>query len=182
VTSQFRTSRRVGPAIALLAFTAIAACQAGTSGATDNPTRPTGNAQIQAIGREYSQCVRDHGLPSYPDLVVEDGQLTLPNDGTADANRQALRDKPDILDACRPILDKLPANAQKSPALSDQDRQNLLTFAQCMRDHGVPEWPDPRANGSFPIAGTPLETERSERVASAQKACRQYWDRPIPVK
>jgi hypothetical protein len=47
----------------------------------------------------------------------------------------------------------------------------------------VPQWPDPSADGSFRIAGTPLGTEgKSARILAAQQACRQYWDKGIPEK
>jgi hypothetical protein len=169
----------------MVAVLAAAGCQDGSPGSASATPPPSSDAQIRTIGQQYSQCVRDHGLPNYPDLVDDGGHLTLPNDGNADANRQALRDRQDILDACKSILDKLPANAQKQPQLSDQDRQNLLKFAQCMRQNGVPEWPDPRANGSFPILGTPLQSEteaKSARIVNAERACRQYWDQPFSVK
>ena len=172
-----------------VAVAAIAACgpnHSGTAGPTAS-AKPTvsGDQAIAAIGREYSQCVRDHGVHNYPDLVDAGGQLSLPNDGTGDAANAALRANPAARDACQPILDRLPASAQKNAALTPQDMQNLLKFAQCMRQNEMSEWPDPRANGSFPILGTPLEQEevqKSARLVTAEQACKQYWNRPISVK
>jgi hypothetical protein len=172
---------------AALALAALAGCQSSSPGAGNPTASPqataSGSQEIATIGREYSQCVRDHGVPNYPDLVLAGGQLSLPNDGTGDAANQALRAHPAARDACQPILDRLPASAQKNPAVTEQDMENLRKFAQCMRQNVVPEWPDPRSNGSFPIVGTPLEQEgKSARMVTAQRACKQYWDRPISVK
>jgi hypothetical protein len=43
-----------------------------------------------------------------------------------------------------------------------------------MREHGVPEWPDPKADGTFPIVGTEIEREgKSPRVVRAGQACKE---------
>jgi hypothetical protein len=44
-----------------------------------------------------------------------------------------------------------------------------------MRENGVPEWPDPNADGSFP-SGSVLETEgKSPRIVAGFRACQQYY-------
>jgi hypothetical protein len=49
-----------------------------------------------------------------------------------------------------------------------------------MRDNGVPDWPDPKSDGTFPLVGTPLGTEgKSQRIITGQQACARYWDRGI---
>jgi hypothetical protein len=47
-----------------------------------------------------------------------------------------------------------------------------VAYAQCVRSHGVPNFPDPDAEGQFP----PIQTGRSvsqQALQSAQNACRQ---------
>ncbi len=57
------------------------------------------------------------------------------------------------------------------------DVPKLRVFAKCMRDNGVPDWPDPKADGSFPSQGNPIVTEgKSPRVRAGLDACRKYWD------
>lgn len=173
------------PATAALTLAAAVACQSGTpSGAgAATTTTPTGDAQILAIGRQYSQCVRDHGIPTFPDMVVVAGHLALPDGAEGTAGDQALRSNTGARDACAPILRALPAGAQKGQALTSQDKVDLVRFARCMRQHGVPEWPDPNAHGSFPIASTPLGGQlKSSRVLDAEQACRQYWSGAISEK
>lgn len=141
------------------------------------------DAKLLAIGREYAACVRGHGVSGFPDMVVVSGQLTLPDTPEADAADAALRANTSARQGCAPILAKLPANAQKNRVPSADDRQRLLQYAQCMRDNGVPQWPDPAADGSFPIAGTPLGDEgKSARMRTATQACKKYWDQEIVVK
>ena len=43
-----------------------------------------------------------------------------------------------------------------------------LKYAQCMRTHGVPNFPDPTADGSFSLTGI---NPRSPAFQTAQKAC-----------
>jgi hypothetical protein len=167
---------------AALILVTLAGCTSGGSpAAAPSPTAMT-DAQLQAIGRQYSQCIRDHGVPGFPDMVVVDGRMALPDDG-GDAGKRALQANPAAEQACRPILDQLPPSARKNGPVSAEDLQNLLKFAQCLRENGVPEWPDPDSDGAFPIAGTPLATEgKSPRMLTAMQACRQYWDRGISAK
>jgi hypothetical protein len=187
-----RMSSRARPARATLLaavlpavlVAALAGCHSGgaRAAATTSPSAMSDD-RILAIGREYSQCVRDHGVPNFPDLVLNDGMLVLPEDNTADSSKQALQANKAAQDACKSILDKLPASAQKNRPPTAADVQNMLKFSQCMREHGVPEWPDPSNDGVFPILGTPLETEgKSARMVTAMQACRQYWDKGLRVK
>jgi hypothetical protein len=174
-------ARRASAAAVLLV---LAGCQNAAPGTSSTATStPAGSPDLASLGREYSQCVRDHGLPAYPDMVVVAGHLTLPDNADGDAGNAALRAAPAAQQACQPILARLPAAAQKDQAPSAQDREKLLEFAQCVRANGIPEWPDPRADGSFPIAGTPLADEtKSARVQAATQACKQFWDKGISVK
>jgi hypothetical protein len=47
---------------------------------------------------------------------------------------------------------------------------DALSFARCMRSHGVPHFPDPRPDGSFP----PFSTGVSKQISSAANdTCKQ---------
>ncbi|MEU4248001.1 hypothetical protein AB0F15_11360 [Amycolatopsis sp. NPDC026612] len=173
-------ARRSSAAVVLLV---LAGCQSASPGTPGAPSTTAGSPDLASLGREYSQCVRDHGVPAYPDMVVIGGHLTLPDNAEGDAGSSALRAAPAAQQACQPILARLPAEAQKENAPSAQDREKLLEFARCLRQNGIPEWPDPRADGSFPIAGTPLADEtKSARMQTATQACKQFWDKGISVK
>jgi hypothetical protein len=159
----------------------LAACGSGGSGASSSSPTPTAmtDAQILSIGRQAAQCIREHGLSNFPDPVVSAGQLTLPNEDEALAPPGADA----AVAACRSILDRLPPSA-----LGDNDRpgpedvSQLVKFAQCIREHGVPDWPDPKADGSFPLDGTALGREtKSPRVVRAVQACQQYWSGGMKV-
>ena len=57
----------------------------------------------------------------------------------------------------------------------------MRRYAECMRERGLAEFPDPRADGTFPIAGTsyaglaPFASEPlTEALITADNFCRQY--------
>jgi hypothetical protein len=166
--------RTRGALLAALALAALAACSSGGPH-TSAGTSPTSNDQEQAltVGRQFAQCARAHGRPNFPDPAIQNGTLAFPG--------VTKQDQAAVQAACRSILQQLPASMQyQNQAPSAQDMAHLQQFAQCVRRNGVTDWPDPKADGTFPIVGTPLETEgKSARVLNAQQACKQYWDKGI---
>ncbi|HYN96725.1 MAG TPA: hypothetical protein VES42_23035, partial [Pilimelia sp.] len=70
------------------------------------------------------------------------------------------------------VLARLPAHAQGG-AQPAGDVAALTAFARCMRGKGVPDFPDPRPDGRFPIAGTSVEGGKTPALARALAACRQ---------
>jgi hypothetical protein len=169
-------------AIATGVLLVLAGCSAGHPGATHATPSPSGSAQFLAIAHEAAQCMRQHGIPDFPDPILDaNGQISLPEGPGSDRIKQEINANPDAQHACEPIFDRIPTSAVHSgAAVSPQDVPKLLAFAQCLRRNGIPEWPDPKADGSFPISGTPLATEgKSPRLRAAIQACRQYWDKGI---
>lgn len=55
--------------------------------------------------------------------------------------------------------------------------QKALAYAQCMRAHGVPGWPDPNSRGNFLITHISIG---SARFTSANKAC-EHLDPVTPL-
>jgi hypothetical protein len=49
--------------------------------------------------------------------------------------------------------------------------QKALAYAQCLRSHGEPGWPDPNSQGNFRITGANHVQQGSPQFASANKAC-----------
>jgi len=187
-----RTSPRRATALAgtllsaLLAAAALSACDP-LGGGTATPTATAmSDAEILAIGREAVQCFRDNGVPTIPDPILENGRLTFP-DGVEEQIEEQYSEQ--LLDqaqqACQSIIDRLPqaavggepeAGTDDRPLPGPEDIEALRRFAECMRDNGVPDWPDPQADGSWPADGTPLTTEgKSPRILAGFDACRQYW-------
>ena len=150
-------------AMALLA----AACSSPASGGTSSPNAAgpassspaTGSAAGSSATAQsvvaYSQCMRANGVPKYPD-PASGGQLPKGDAqafGVSDSQFQAAQR------TCQHLLPTGGSFDQQShecieagdcpPALVQQMLTADRKFAQCMRSHGVPNWPDPTigANG-----------------------------------
>jgi hypothetical protein len=63
------------------------------------------------------------------------------------------------------------ASASQSGSSASQ-YSNGLAYAQCMRSHGVPNFPDPKANGSIQL-GSGIDPS-SPSFASAQSRCQKF--------
>jgi hypothetical protein len=167
---------RLGPALALALVAgcgALAGCGGGSHAAASASPSAMSEAQMLVIGRQYAQCIRDHGLPGFPDPQVVGGRLVMPAGDGGEDFKQELGNNQAAQDACGPILDQLPATVRhgEDHTPSPQELQQMTQFAQCVRENGIPEWPDPLPDGNFPLP-TPLQQEgKSPRVTTALDAC-----------
>lgn len=57
---------------------------------------------------------------------------------------------------------------------SEEEMQQHLRFAQCMRSNGVPEFPDPKVNSEGGINISLPEGVSKEKVDAAEQKCQQY--------
>jgi hypothetical protein len=95
----------------------------------------------------FSQCMRSNGVPGFPDPQRFAGgnvKLTIHGFGTSPAVQSALN-------ACHQLLPSGPGQTLES---AQQQRTKLaaeLSFAKCMRSHGVARFPDPTAQGELPV-------------------------------
>jgi hypothetical protein len=148
-----RQGRRLVPALLVVPLLVLAACgQSNRSGVA-----PVDKA---AAARAYAQCIRDNGVPDFPDPDAN-GQLRGPaHEKANDPKFQAAQEK------CRNLAPG--GEHQKSdPATVEQMRQ----FSQCMRANGLPDFPDPDANGQLRGAGH--EQQDNPAYRAAMEACRQ---------
>jgi hypothetical protein len=114
----------------------------------------------------YSQCMRAHGVPNFPDLASGGTQITgqaLQNEGV-DTSSAAYQSAAQV---CRSLLTGASGGASRVQA------GVLVMFAQCVRQHGIPNFPDPVTKNGFislSLKGTGL-TEQSPVFQSALNAC-----------
>jgi hypothetical protein len=117
----------------------IGAC--GTTGpaATASGSNPGANLD-RAL--KFSQCMRGHGVSQFPD-PNSSGQLTI--DGVANGSTLDVTSAAFVqaLSACRGLEPSGFMGQTRTP----QQQKAALKFAQCMRDDGVPDFPDPTPNG-----------------------------------
>lgn len=196
-TAQGARRRRRPPIVAVIgalaAMLVVGACSSAapsngvvtlqTPGASATPD-PGASAAAQSSSDPYAQmlayaqCMRAHGLASFPDpgtdgqghysLQIHGGPSTGldPSSATFKAAQTA----------CQSLMPAPPAGAGNG-ANNDQAFQQMLDYSQCMRDNGVPKYPDPKrdANGgiTMTVNGQELGTDPSSPTfKAAQDACR----------
>jgi hypothetical protein len=146
---------------ALLACGALAACSSGSQhSATATAAAGSPDSQTAAIVR----CYRTHGDPSFPDPVYDpsDGRWHFDRGNPASAPLSTQR-------ACRYLF---PSGAAATPPVPQAQFQQLVRLAQCIRQHGVPNWPDPNPEGQFPLP--PALLNKTPATVHAKMACQRY--------
>jgi len=126
---------------------------------------------------DYAECMRDHGI-DMPDPKIssdEGGGILIEQEEGADMDPES-DEFQRANEACQPILDDAMGEIEVDPEQQAQMREQLLAFAQCMRDHGI-DMEDPvfDENGRVQIktnaptgGGDPRDDEDFQ---AAQEAC-----------
>src|SRR5262245_25471503 len=158
--------RHVGIAIvaALAAVLLLAACNSSNSGESGSGGA-AGDKEQAAL--DFSQCMRDNGVPTFPDPVAKsDGTFSF--ERPQGVPRSALDD---ALESCQSEA-RAAGFASLSEADDPETQDQLLEFSRCMRANGVPDFPDPKPNGSGSLesifGGVDVE---SPRVQEALQSC-----------
>jgi hypothetical protein len=168
---------RTGLVLGLLLTVSVAGC-AGTHGgggvatANGSGSKPTSSAQPGGLSdREsalkFAQCMRENDVPNFPDPKFSDGGGTgiSVGDGT----------DPQKVDAAMKTCKKYLPNGGEPPKADPQRTEQLRKLAKCMRENGVPKFPDPGADGGIQINGNdPGLNPEDPKFQAAQKACAKY--------
>src|SRR5215470_18973722 len=125
-----RSWPRWAPALAALALLALlaTACGGGSS-------RAGGGGGVDAA-LAYARCMRAHGVPDFPD-PNGNGQFNV--DPHSASSQETAADH-----VCHHLLT---AGRQANAAQQQHMLSQLVKYAQCMRAHGVPNFPDPDTTG-----------------------------------
>jgi len=160
VTGRRRFRRPAGRSLAALAAVGLlaAACGGGatipraaggatatTSTAVAAPSGRSGRSGTGSSGQpnqseqlQFSQCMRANGVPNFPDPGPSGLLLNAIAAAGIDTHSPSYQA---ALQACK----KYNPAANLSPAQSAAQNAQGLEFSQCMRSHGVPNFPDPTA-------------------------------------
>jgi hypothetical protein len=114
-----------------------AAAETGTDRSGGNTTAAT---RQQAV--KFAECMRGNGVRAFPDPDAS-GTLTIDgiaNGSSLDTNSAVFKQ---AIAACKD-LQPPGFTGHKRTA---QEQENALKFAQCIRDNGVKDFPDPSPDG-----------------------------------
>lgn len=151
-----------GTALGLALLTGCSGCTGNNAQSSPTTHHSTGTATSGPIA--LAQCARANGVPNFPDPTqAPDGSWGFP----------PMDNGVQLPSACDSIKRGMGAQGSSHKPVSAADMTKLQQFAQCMRQHGLSDWPDPRSDGSFTL---PARLSQGGKGLSldATKACRQY--------
>lgn len=156
---------------ALIGALAIAAC-GGSS------TKAHSGSGVSAHLVSYSRCMRSHGVSSFPDPSTTETPNSFGVDGyNFDLPNGMNTQSPNYKSADLACQKWIGFGTGSGHAMSAKQRQALLAHAECMRTHGVPNFPDPKIttiNGGTAVSsGGPGINPQSPAFQQAQKECQK---------
>jgi hypothetical protein len=124
--------------VALVGAGCGASARSGSGTPAGGTTTPGGTGTVvdnsaadQDKGVRFSECIRRHGVPHFPDPNAK-GEYVFGIDVTPAVWRKAV-------DACKDLEPPGALSGKRSPKLQSA----ALRFAECVRRHGVKDFPDP---------------------------------------
>ena len=136
-----RTLRR----LSVLAVVALIGAGCGSDAPSETGS---GNASTaRQKGMKFADCMRDNGVNAFPDPDAS-GELTIDavaNGSSLDTEGAEFKQ---ALSACKDLQPSGFTGGKRSP----QKQASALEFAQCIRENGVTDFPDP-VNGE-PLVNT----------------------------
>ena len=142
-------SRFPPPSVAAACVCALAVAACGSSGPPSHSSSATASLANQDVA--YSQCMRSHQVPTFPDPERGGGfpknQLT-----------HLAASNPQFEVAQRACQHLMPNQIEAGPTRADarQALRGMVRFAACMRSRGVRNWPDPQVDRSDPSDPRPV--------------------------
>jgi hypothetical protein len=153
----------------------IAAC-----GSSSNPnSAQTGTGATQsALLVKYSACMRSHGVPGFPDPSTTETPNSIGIDGyNFDLPSNLNPQSPAYESADKTCQPKIGAGSGAPHQIPAKAREAALANAECMRKHGVPNFPDPTVTatgGGITVkSGGGGINPRSPAFQQAQKICQR---------
>jgi hypothetical protein len=162
----------------------LAACGTGSPNASSNTSNSTiagcsssacssasASASLEADALKYAGCMRSHGLTDFPDPTVGSNGLpsfNINSSGTSNLDPQSSQWEA-AQAACKTDLPDLGGNTS---ADKEAAKAKALKYAQCMRAHGEPDFPDPNGQGVIQINNaTGILSPNSPQYQQAATAC-----------
>ena len=126
-------------AVALAAMVAVISASCG-GGSSSGGAGSTGNQNTTARDRavKFSECMRANGVSTFPDPNAS-GELTI----DAVANRSGLDTSTAAFEQAMSACKDLEPPGFTGDKVTPDQRTARLAFAQCVRDNGVKDFPDP---------------------------------------
>ncbi|MEG3636443.1 hypothetical protein [Micromonospora palythoicola] len=113
---------------------------------------------------DFARCMRENGV-EMPDPEAGNGPMFRFDDSVDPEQVEAGMEK------CRQLL----PNGGQAARLDPEQLEQMRVMARCMRQNGVPEFPDPAADGRIQIQRDALGIDPDDPAfRAALEACRQH--------
>jgi hypothetical protein len=130
-----------------------------------NPS-PSNHASAEQMRLQWAQCMRQHGVNvSDPN---SSGDVSI--SGTSKSAAQA------AFQACQ----RYQQGTQHGAPLNQAQMDNLVKFAQCMRQHGINVSDPQQSGGAVSMRLPDGVSKNSPQLQAAQHACEHYLPTPPP--
>jgi hypothetical protein len=167
--SCFRRGYIVGGPVLLVAATlglGLAGCgDSGNKAGASASASTSSDSNAEKLVK-FAQCMRQNGVPNFPDPVNDQLALQVTQGGPLDPTNptfQSAREK------CKSLE---PPGVLGGGGQNTQQQEQLLQFVNCMRTNGVPNFPDPQAQGGGIIMGDGQIDPNSPAFQKAMQTCR----------
>jgi hypothetical protein len=139
-------------------------------GAGSKPAVAASNPELA-----ISQCMRAHGVPNFPDPTKGPGGVGMSINSSPGSSTLTVEGIPfsgPAFQAAEKTC-KLFGGGTSPPPISESEKIALFHFSQCMRAHGVPDYPDPvfPAGGGIERPSGPGISKESPAVRQAAAVC-----------
>jgi hypothetical protein len=166
-----RVRPRRAAVLAVTAGVALLTAACGTSGSSSSSTTTAAGSTTStdySARLAYAQCVRAHGVPTYPDPQS--------NGDEPPGTKQLFVNNPRFLAAASSCRHFLPngGHPTQTPQPNALTEAGALSLAGCMRTHGFPRFPDPTIDSvgqpvfNVQAAGIPPQ---SQQVQTTLRSC-----------
>jgi hypothetical protein len=153
---------------------ALAACGSSNQSSGGASTGPSLSASLV----KFSACMRSHGVSGFPDPSTKQSPNSIGIDGYNFDLPAGVNPQSPAFESAQQTCGNLiggGTGTTPNPAILAKAEQAALAHAQCMRQHGVPNFPDPtiRSTGSGIVSssgGRGIDP-RSPAFQQAQKIC-----------
>lgn len=171
----------------------LTGCDQGSSAHPSADSSDAQGSNRSPSAAAFSVCMRSHDVPNFPDPDPDGRPLQV------DAQRLGVSDSlyQRAEHACNHLLPTGGSLVQRTQqcllygACPAALVQQLLTigrmYAQCMRAHGVPRWPDPTISAKggrpvFDLSGAGIDPQSTDlpQLSSVDRECRQLIGGSVP--
>jgi hypothetical protein len=148
----------------------VASLSGDNATGTTSGTAKTPSKDPQQAALDFARCMRGHGIDMPDPEVDEQGRIKMRMGGPGGGTRPDPRKLEEAQKACGDLLGGGDGDRQLDPA----ERDAMVAFAQCMREHGI-DMPDPTGDGlTVRRNGEDGPDPDSKEFQEAERACNHH--------